>query len=447
MRLSTRLRRAMRTLVAPAAPPALPEPPPPPDVPADLVPLLRELGAALLSSGQSVVETEHQLAAVAQAHGADQVRVLVFPTGVFLQIDTAKGPASDFTGPGTTRTLPLHQIGALDSLVHRLVVGPADLAAARVELREILASPPRYGPLIVVLGHALLTLGFGLILYPTVDSVPVYLAMGAAMGVLRLVAARWPTLDSVLPVFAALLVSLVTIEFIAPWVGGDPLRLLTPALVSFLPGAVLTVAAIELTSNQVVAGASRMVYGVAQLLLLAFGVVAAVSLTGAWAVTPHAGTMNRWIGLVGVLAVAIGYRFFSSTPRGAFWWLLLALYAAFLAQRLGTELLTPELGGFIGGLVIAPVAQMIARARSGPPAIVVMLPAFWLLVPGALGFRGLSEVATGSSVGLADLVDTAIALFSIALGVLVGTALTRDARQMTHFVARAVSPSRHAEGA
>jgi uncharacterized membrane protein YjjP (DUF1212 family) len=442
--LSVRLRHAMRALVAPAESPAVAEPPPPPEVPTDLVPLLRELGAALLSSGQSVVETEHQLAAVAQAHGADQVRALVLPTGVFLQVDTANGPTADFTGPGTSGTLPLHQIGALDSLVRRLLHSDADLGDARTELRAILASPPRYGPLVVILGHGLLTLGFGLILYPTVDSVPVYLALGAAMGALRLLASRWPTLDAGLPVFAALLVSLVTIEYIAPWVGGDPLRLLTPALVSFLPGAVLTVAAIELTSNQVVAGASRMVYGVAQLLLLAFGVVAAVSLTGAWETTPHGGTLNRWIGLVGVLAVAIGYRFYSSTPPGAFWWLLAALYAAFLAQRLGTVLLTPELGGFIGGLVIAPVAQVIARARSGPPAIVVMLPAFWLLVPGALGFQGLSEVATGASVGLADLVDTAIALFSIALGVLVGTSLTRDARQMSHFVARAVDPSKRA---
>jgi uncharacterized membrane protein YjjP (DUF1212 family) len=439
--LAARLRRAARAMTAPPSMPALEEPAAPPEVPADLTPLLRELGAALLSSGQSVVDTENQLAAVAQAHGADQVRVLVLPTGVFLQVETAHGPQSDFTGPGTSGTLPLHQIGRIDSLVRRLTSGEVELAGARLELREILASPPRFGPLLVVLGHALLTLGFGLILYPTVDALPIYLGLGAAVGVLRLVATRWPTLEQVLPVFAAFAVALVTIEWIAPWVGADPLRLLTPALVSFLPGAVLTVAAIELTSNQVVAGASRMVYGVAQLLLLAFGVVAAVTLTGPWDASGQPEALSRWIGLVGVLVVAVGYRFFSSTPRGSFWWLLAALYSAYLAQRLGTELLTPELGGFIGGLVVAPVAQAIARVRTGPPAVVVTLPAFWLLVPGALGFRSISELATGQSLGLADLVDTVLALFSIALGVLVGSALTRDARQVTHVV-RAAIPSR-----
>lgn len=441
MTLAARLRSAARALTSPPSMPAVEEPPAPPDVPADLTPLLRELGAALLSSGQSVVDTENQLAAVALAHGADQVRVLVLPTGVFLQVETAHGPQSDVTGPGTAGTLPLHQIGRIDSLVRRLTSGDVELAAARLELREILASPRRFGPLLVVLGHALLTLGFGLILYPTVDALPIYLGMGAAVGILRLLATRWPTLEQVLPVFAAFAVSLVTIEWIAPWVGADPLRLLTPALVSFLPGAVLTVAAIELTSNQVVAGASRMVYGVALLLLLAFGVVAAVTLTGPWDTSGQPEVLSRWIGLVGVLAVAVGYRFFSSTPRGSFWWLLLALYSAYLAQRVGTELLTPELGGFIGGLVVAPVAQAVARVRQGPPAVVLTLPAFWLLVPGALGFRSISELATGQSLGIADLVDTVLALFSIALGVLVGSALTRDARRVSHVV-RAAIPSR-----
>ena len=67
-----------------------------------------------------------------------------------------------------------------------------------------------------------------------------------------------------------------------------------------------------------------------------------------------------------------------------------------------------------------------------------MLPAFWLLVPGALGFRGLSELATGEAAGVTDVIDTTLALFSIALGVIVGTALARDARSVTRAVVRAV---------
>ena len=54
----------------------------------------------------------------------------------------------------------------------------------------------------------------------------------------------------------------------------------------------------------------------------------------------------------------------------------------------------------------------------------MLLPAFWLLVPGALGLRGISQLAVG--LGATDVVATAISLFAVALGVLVGTSLTRD---------------------
>ncbi len=432
----------MRALTDPPAPGVIEEPGELPTVPADLVPLLRELGGALLSSGQSVMDTEEQIGDVAQAYGAEQVRTLVLPTGVFIHVETAGGPQSDFTGPDTQTSLPLHQVGAVDRLVQDLSTGTADLAASRIRLREILVSPPQFGPLAAVLGHALLTLGFGLILYPAVNALPAYLVMGALVGLLRLLADRWPTLSTALPVVAAFLVSLATITVVAPALDTDPMRLLAPPLVSFLPGAVLTVAAMELTSNQVIAGASRLVYGIAQLLLLAFGVVAAVTVTGPIAQSSGSATLlGWWAAWIGVLCVAVGHRYFSSPPRGSFWWLLLALYAAFAAQAVGLFLLSPQLSGFVGGLVLVPVSQAIARARTGPPAIVTMLPAFWLLVPGALGFRGLSELATGGYSGVTDVIDTILALFSIALGVIVGTALTRDARRVGRAVARAVTPS------
>ncbi|WP_051274979.1 threonine/serine exporter ThrE family protein [Cellulomonas sp. URHD0024] len=431
----------MRVLTEPPAPGVIEEPGALPTVPADLVPLLRELGAALLSSGQSVMETEQQIGDVAEAYGADKVRTLVLPTGVFIHVETAEGPESDFTGPNTETTLPLHQIGAVDRLVRDLSTGTADLASSRVRLRQILAMPPHYGPLAVVLGHALLTVGFGLIIYPTVSALPVYVVMGAAVGLLRLLADRWPTLSTALPVVAAFLVTLATITVVAPALDIDPVRLLAPPLVSFLPGAVLTVAAMELTSNQVIAGASRLVYGIAQLLLLAFGVVAAVTVAGPFSTQASSPLLGWWAAWVGVLFVAVGHRYFSSPPRGSFWWLLLALFAAFAAQGIGLVLLSPQLSGFVGGLVLVPVSQTIQRARSGPPAIVTMLPAFWLLLPGALGFRGVSELATGAPTGVADVIDTSLALFSIALGVIVGTALTRDARRVTRAVVRAVTPA------
>lgn len=61
----------------------------------------------------------------------------------------------------------------------------------------------------------------------------------------------------------------------------------------------------------------------------------------------------------------------------------------------------------------------------------MLLPGFWLLLPGALGFRAVSGLATGVYGGATDLVVTAISIFAVALGVLVGQSITRDARAVS----------------
>src|SRR4029077_9037411 len=113
---------------------------------------------------------------------------------------------------------------------------------------------------------------------------------------------------------------------------------------------------------------------------------------------------------------------------GSLIFLWVALFASYAAQTLGAVVLDASVSGFVGGLVIVPLTHLLARFHRSPPAAVMLLPAFWLLLPGALGFRGVSSLATGAAGGATDLVVTGISIFAVALGVLVGTSVTRDAR-------------------
>src|SRR5690606_22401102 len=117
---------------------------------------------------------------------------------------------------------------------------------------RIRRTPPRFGPVLTVVGHTLLTDGFGLVLNPALSALPVYLVLGALVGVIVLIANRIATLSLILPVLTAFTVTLLIALFVRPLIDDDTLRLVAPALVSFLPGLTLTVAAVELTSGQVI---------------------------------------------------------------------------------------------------------------------------------------------------------------------------------------------------
>lgn len=422
--LIDRLRAALGALRAPA-------PPNPPAAPAIGVPeMLGALGAALLSSSRAASDVEEILHSLATAYDRPHLRTFVLPTLVLVEDPGVSGERTSIF-PVTGGALRLDQTGDLERLITR--AGTTRMAPPDVvdELDRIRASRPRFGIVVTILGHAILTVGFGLVLNPTAAALPVYLALGLIVGTIVVLGSRLATLALILPVATAFVVTLLTGMFIAPIIGDDAIRLVAPALVSFLPGLTLTLAAVELTNAQVVAGASRMVYGIAQLGLLSFGVFAAITVMHEHAATTPPAQLGPWAPWLGVVLTAIGYTLFSVAPRGAFPWILFALVVAYGAQSLGSVLVGAELSGFVGAVVVIPVVHLVRRLRWAPPSPVMLTCAYWLLVPGALGFIGLSEATAGADGAANTIVQTFVSLVAIAIGMVVGAGFSRDVSAVT----------------
>jgi uncharacterized membrane protein YjjB (DUF3815 family) len=182
----------------------------------------------------------------------------------------------------------------------------------------------------------------------------------------------------------------------------------------------LTIGAMELASSSIVAGSSRLVYGVAQLGLLVFGVALGTHVAGRVAPQEPSPQMGSWALYVAVVLVAIGLYVYLSAPRGSLLWLMAAIAVALVGQKVGGLFLSPSHSGAVGAFFVAPFAMVASRIKTSPPAIVMMLASFWALVPGALSFVSLSQAATGGPADVETLGSTVAAVFSIALGTLAG---------------------------
>ena len=206
----------------------------------------------------------------------------------------------------------------------------------------------------------------------------------------------------------------------------------------------LTIATVELAAGQMIAGASRLVTGMVQLGLLAFGIVAAASLIGIdeqLLIDDPVNRLGPWAPWIGVLIVALGDYLHFSAPSRSLFWILLVLYAAYAGQALGGALFGGELSGFFGGLAMTPLVLWIDDRPYGAPSLVTFLPAFWLLVPGAVGLIGVTEiVGVDQAVGGEDLATALTSIASIALGVLIGSASYRTATAGVRRVADTLPP-------
>jgi uncharacterized membrane protein YjjB (DUF3815 family) len=232
-----------------------------------------------------------------------------------------------------------------------------------------------------------------------------------------------------LSVVSAALVSVLVFLAVKHGLPVDPQYALVPPLVTFLPGAMLTFGMVELAYGDMVSGSSRLITGLVELVLLAFGLTAGAVLVGYRPedlveatrefVEPLWGLAAPW---VGVVVFGIGVFLTFSAPRNSLWWMLLVLLLTYAAQQLAAGFFGKEISGFFGTLVATPLGYLIQKRFRGPPSMVTFLPSFWLLVPGAMGLLTVKRLLSDPG-RLDGLISVAFALTSIALGTLVGASL------------------------
>jgi uncharacterized membrane protein YjjP (DUF1212 family) len=396
----------------------------PPDTypPGDVAAMLREIGVALSEVAQAAPIVEDRLIRIAAKYTTKPVRMVVMPTVLMIQIGRE---AYEIDG-STHSSLQLDAAGRIDniaSLAEAGAITPTDAVAAIEAARRL---PPRFGRFTTAVGYAITTLGFGIMINPTWATLPGYLFLGLVVGMIVSYGGRFPSLTPILPTLSALVVTLLATWFVAAAVDDGLLRVISPALVAILPGMALTTGAMELADSQIISGSSRLIYGIAQLALLVFGVMLGMHIAGS-VITPRApsAAMGPWSLYLSIVIVAIGLFIYLSAPPGSLFWLTAAIAVAVLGQKLAESLMSSAHSGFLGAILAVLFAMLATRIRTAPPAVVMLLASFWSLVPGALSFMSVSQAATGSNADVASMGVAGAAIAAIALGTLVGWSIFR----------------------
>jgi uncharacterized membrane protein YjjB (DUF3815 family) len=301
------------------------------------------------------------------------------------------------------------------------------------ELKRIRSLDKRFPVWVTVLGYAVQSVGLALILQPTPWSLYGAAILGLLVGGLSVIGRRVEAIGHMLPTICAFLVALIVFSFENRYhVGTDSLRALAAPLATFLPGAAITLAVIELSTQHLVSGASRLVAGFMQIAQLAFGILIAAQIAGVAdtdLVTTKLNRLGPWAPFVGVLVYAIGIWLNYAPPTKFLPWMVLMLYVAYGGQWIGNSVLGSYASGFGGGLTLILFALAISHRPGTPPTMALVVPGWWLLVPGSLGFMGVTQLLGTHSTAV--FTATLISMMSIAVGVQTGLLLWRAAIQLT----------------
>lgn len=401
----------------------------------ELMALMVDLGDTMVDSGDPVTHVRDTLVRVAEVNGVRGAEVIVLPTALIVTLPGMQDSRTEVASTGESK-LRLDQVEAVFTVADAAERGEIGARAAVIELRAARDLPPPFGPAVIVAGHAVIAMGLAVILAGGWTEIGVAAVLGAGVGVIK----QWAdnrrlAIQVFLPVTCAFLVSAAVALLARTELNPSVLPPILGALVTFIPGGLLTTAVIELATAQMISGASRFVYGSLQLVVLSLGIVGGLQLVGIPAITV-AGTGTSVIGAIapwiGVLVFGIGVLLSYAGRPGSLGWMLLVLYVAYAGQVVGGLLFGSSLSAFVGAAVMTPVAVFVATQRSGPPTLVTFLPAFWLLVPGAIALVGVTQVMSEARVdGVSAILGAGVTIISIALGVVLGLSVGDWVKSLT----------------
>lgn len=401
--------------------------------------LLAYLGAAMVATGQTVSDVEDELAAVGAALGYPDVQIAASPTGVILNL--ASGAAATFES--VKGGLRLDQAAEVRAIRHRLALSTVSVSQATEELLDLRDRPPRYPPWLANLGWIAIATGIALILQP--GGANVAFAAGGAVVVVALfrLGQRFGLIATLLPTLAAFLLACGVFAAANADLLEGPLRTLLPPLAVLLPGALIVTAMSELAAGDMVAGASRLTFGLVQLLLFTLGIVAAshvITVPAAELTNLRVDTLGWWAAPVGLILISVGIGVLESPPVRLLPWITVVLVLAFAAQSFGQHVGGAALGSFLGAVAASLGSSCVEAVRPNLPRLVVFLPAFWLLVPGSLGLLSSTALVTNPGGGGANAFGVVTVVFAIAVGLLVGAAVARSFGGALHRLRRGHPP-------
>ncbi|MFA5710179.1 threonine/serine exporter ThrE family protein [Mycolicibacterium sp.] len=389
---------------------------------------IARLGAAMAASNYPVTMVRQMIERASAVYGL-KTDFIALPNHVQV-VDSAAESGSVVKAAHIGGDLRFDQTFPLAGLVSDTLHGRIDPVAGETRLDRVEELPQPYPSWVTVLGYGVWSAGLALVLEPTVLNVLAAAVLGMMVGLFWVAGQRIPGLGHLVPVFSAFAVTAICILG-ARHLGLDHvgLRALIPPLAMFLPGAAITLAVIELTSRDVISGSSRLIAGFVQIVQLAFGIIIAAQLLGLdeSQLSPEAvNKIGPWAPWLGVVVYAVGVMLFMAPPRSFLPWLVAISGIAYAAQFVGDLVLGSYASGFCGGVALSVAALVMSRLRGSPPAITMILPGFWLLVPGSMGLIGVTEVFGAD--GDAALPATLISMISVAFGLQAGLVLWRAFR-------------------
>jgi uncharacterized membrane protein YjjP (DUF1212 family) len=390
-----------------------------------------KLGRALHTYGYPAHRLEEALSAVSARLGL-RTQFFSAPTALFASFggDEEQRTFQIRVDPGGVN---LEKLALLDEVAAQVARGRLAAAEGAARVDEIVAKSSPYGPLLTTLCFGLASGAASRFFGGGAREIAASSLIGLAIGLLALAAERLPAMGRAFEPAAATLAALLATAA-AVKAGPVSVYITTVAgLIVLIPGFPLTVAMTELATRNLVSGTARLVGACGTFLAIGFGVALGTTLGERLlgeAPRAQARGLAEWTLWAALLMAPLAFTVLLRAQERDTVWIVASGVLGYFGARLGAGWLGPELGAFVGALVVGVGGNAYAR-WIGRPAAVTIVPGILLLVPGSIGFRSFASLLERQTVlGVEAAFRMTLVAISLVTGLLFANIVLSPRRAM-----------------
>lgn len=384
---------------------------------------IMQFAAALHSYGATAEGLEMAMSNIVHKMGLT-CQFFATPTVIMASFRTEEGQERNSLIRVKPSGIDLQKMLEIDELGDLIIGRKVNLEEALTRLDQITKAPNLYPRIIEALAYGIIGATVAVFFSAGINEVLVSFLVSLVIGILASSISFIPQTARFFEFFAAFLVSLLSgfIYIFYPHFSVEFVNL--AGLIVFVPGLSLTISMTELATENLAAGTARLMQAITVFLKLGFGALLGSTLIKM--IYPHVdfvkpaiNPLPQWSIYPALVLAAIGFTILFRAKFKDFPWLLAACLIAYYSSYLATMHFPKELSPFIGAFMVGLAANIYARCLKHPAAIVSM-PGLILLVPGSIGFQGLSFLAGKNTIAG---IDTVFQMFMIAVALVAGLLL------------------------
>lgn len=312
----------------------------------------------------------------------------------------------------------LGKLSNLDTVAREVIRNQISYEEGYHKLEEILNAKDGFGKRLHIMYYLFSAAGFMVLFGGSWSDLVAAMIVGGLMGILAIFKPLG-LVGQLFEAIVAVVASLATYILVKVFPELNVGVVIISSLIIFMPGLFITIAIAEIATNNLVSGTARLVGGVMILLKLTFGVFIGGKIASWFQLPPidlEFGQIPHWVAFVSLPATAFMSVVNFKANRTDWKWVTLAGIFGFLCSKLGSHYLGPELGMFFGGTCVGAMSNIFARIKDKPSSI-FQWPGIVLLVPGSVGYRGMTSLFERDVVGG---IETAFTMITLAMALVVG---------------------------